>query len=138
MAFLSWEDKYSVGNQTIDRQHQRLVDLINELHSAMGRGEGIEYVGSVLNDLAEYTKYHFAEEEKRMAEVNFPGYEEHQEKHRKMTQRVLQLQQRYSDGERLTVEVLHFLKDWLTKHIMQTDKKYAPYLAESDDKTPVK
>jgi len=130
MDFIPWEDRYSVGNDYIDRQHQKLVDLINKLHKALRNGEGAEYTGSVLNDLAAYTRYHFSAEEGYLKQANYPGLEEHQAKHRKMTQQVRDLQQRFASGEQLTMEVMDFLKNWLMLHIMKTDKKYTPYLKD--------
>ncbi len=129
MSFLDWTEQYSVSNTIIDQQHQKLVNLINNLHTAMSNGEGEEYIGSLLGDLVAYTKYHFSAEESIMKTHNYPGLEEHQEKHRKMTEQVLKLQQRHHNGERLTLEVMHFLRDWLTKHILKTDKQYVPYVA---------
>lgn len=131
MDFIPWEEKYSVGNPNIDRQHQKLVKLVNTLHEALRNGKGIEYTGSVLNDLAAYTKYHFSSEEGYMEHVNYPGLEEHREKHRKMTQQVKNLQERFANGENLTMEVMNFLKNWLTLHILKTDKQYTPYLQET-------
>jgi len=30
----------------------------------------------------------------------------------------------------ITLEVMNFLKDWLSHHILSVDKKYAPFLNE--------
>ena len=35
MAFFEWNDSYSVGVVEIDRQHQRLIDFIDQLYEAM-------------------------------------------------------------------------------------------------------
>jgi len=34
-------------------------------------------------------------------------------------------------GSALSADLLRFLKDWLIQHILVSDGKYAPYLAET-------
>jgi len=54
-----WDEKYSVNVDEIDEQHKKLVDLIKQLHDSLEDGSASETVGEVLNEMAEYTEYHF-------------------------------------------------------------------------------
>ena len=46
-----------------------------------------------------------------------------------MTQKVLDIQKQYHQGKvNITLDTMKFLEDWVTKHIMGTDKKYGPFL----------
>jgi hemerythrin len=103
--------------------------MLNELHESMQKGEGREALGRVLKDLAGYTKIHFATEERLMKTYEYPDYKVHKEKHDKMTGAVLQYLEKFEAQElNNIIEVFQFLKNWLKKHIMQTDMAYSAFL----------
>ena len=125
MELIQWSDKYSVNNFLIDSQHKRLVSMINLMHESMKEGKGKETLQKILNDLVGYTKEHFLTEEAMMKKANYPGYAAHKTEHDKLTEKAVDLQKSYADGKApLTMDVLNFLKNWLTNHIEGTDKKY--------------
>ena len=129
MAFFDWEEAFSVGIREIDQQHRKLVDMLNDLYEALKKGEGRETLGKVLSDLVSYTKTHFATEERLMKLHGYPDFPTHKEKHEKITEMVLQYVEKYQSGEmKSPIEIGNFLKDWLKKHILQTDMAYSPFL----------
>lgn len=129
MAMFEWKDEYSVNIREIDEQHKQLVAMINELHEAMMQQRGQDVLGGLLNNLVSYCNNHFATEERLMEAHGYPDYAPHKTKHKKMTAKVLELNNDLKSGKRnITIEVSQFLKDWLDKHILGTDKKYAAYL----------
>lgn len=129
MAVFVWKDAYSVQIKEIDDQHKKLVGLINKLDSAMLEGKGRQVMGSILKELIGYCQTHFATEERLMKTHGYPEYQEHKTKHEKMTRKVLDVQKQYETGSvAITIEVMKFLQDWLDKHILGTDMKYAPFL----------
>jgi hemerythrin len=129
MAIISWKDAYSVGISEIDRQHHKIIDLINQLNDAMTEGKGKAILGKILADLISYTHNHFKAEEKLFDQYEYPEAEEHKIKHQKMTEKVLDLQKQFKEKKiSITFEVMDFLQNWLDKHILGTDKKYGPYL----------
>lgn len=128
MALFAWSDGYSVNIMEIDNQHKRLIELINELHSAMAAGKGKEVLGKTLQGLIDYTKTHFAYEENLMKTHGYSEYSQHKTAHEKLVSQVLDFQKKFQAGEMLvTIDIMNFLKDWLSKHIMGTDKKYSPF-----------
>jgi hemerythrin len=130
MAFLNWSSELSVGIPKIDQQHQKLVGFLNELYDAMQAGKGRDVLGKVLGDLLLYTKTHFASEEQIMSASGYPEYQDHKARHDKMTRKVKDLHEQFRQGTLGSpIQITNFLKDWLSKHIMETDKKYMPYLA---------
>ncbi len=129
MAFFTWKEEYSVGIKKFDEQHKRIVGYLNELYEAMKGGKGKEALGDVLTGLLEYTRTHFLAEESLMKLYDYPGYDEHRMKHEKMAGHVTLLMEKYTSGEITSpIQITNFLKDWLGKHIMQTDKSYGPFL----------
>jgi hemerythrin len=131
MAFMEWQDKYSTGIMQIDLEHKRLVALINELYEAMNQGKGDEALGKVLNGLASYCRTHFSNEERLMQQHGYPAYTDHKGVHDRLTTKVTGMLKDFQAGKgQSTVQTVNFLKDWLNKHILETDQKYAPFLRE--------
>jgi hemerythrin len=132
MSYLQWTENLSVGVPRMDDHHKKLVDLINMLFDAMS-GDATGAVDTVLGDLLDYTRYHFAEEEKLLAASNYPDLEEHQGIHRAMVKEVLEMRQRYLDAPASVPasEALDFLSKWLMRHIIGKDLRYRPYVEGS-------
>lgn len=130
MAFIEWRETFSVGMLDIDQQHKRLVDIINRLHDAMRTGAAQPQLARVADDLLEYTKQHFAYEEKMIAAAGYPHVAEHAKKHRAMTAQV----EAFRDNIRaatatVPLKLMEFLKNWLTQHILATDMDYSRVLS---------
>lgn len=131
MALLTWNSQYSVGVHALDEQHTGLFQALNELHDAMMKGQAQKLTGSLLNKLVDYTRKHFAAEEALMSRTGYPGIAAHREKHRELTRQVEEFVARYDKGEiTLNVQLLNFLREWLTNHIEKADKEYGPWLNE--------
>jgi len=125
MSLLTWSSVFSVGVKDIDDQHKKLVDLANQLNDAMRAGHGKDVLGKVLNELVDYTVYHFGFEEKLMDKHQYPNQAAHKEEHKKLVQEVAAFKGKFDKGDAaLTSEIMNFLRDWLTKHILQTDKLF--------------
>ena len=131
MAYLEWNDRFNTGVSKIDLQHRRLVDFLNELYAAMQAGKGRDALGKVLKELVTYTRTHFVTEEQLMQAHGYPGFVEHKNTHQKMAQKVTDLNHQFKSGQITSpIQITNFLKNWLTKHILETDMKYAPHLKE--------
>jgi hemerythrin len=128
MALMNWTNDFSVNIKEIDEQHKKLMAMINDLHAAMLAGKAKEAIGPILNGLIDYTKTHFAMEEQLMTKHQYTGYLSHKAAHDALTKQVMDLKTKFSEGKALvTMDIMTFLKDWLTKHIQETDKKYGPF-----------
>lgn len=129
MQFLAWSDTYSVHVKSMDAQHKQLVDLVNQLYESMKSGRGDQATNKILSLLAGYTREHFTDEEKLMQANGFPGYLQHKALHDMLTRQVVDLQRQCQTGKaKIGDEVLRFLKDWLTKHIVGSDQNYGQFL----------
>lgn len=129
--YLEWDDKYSVAVEEFDDQHKRLFALINELHDAIKSGKKKEVLGTVLDELIEYTKTHFANEEAEMKALGYPEFHLHMEEHHALISQVDEYKTAYEAGKTMMItEVMGFLVNWLINHIAYTDKKYGPHFNE--------
>lgn len=132
MALINWSNDLSVTIDTIDMQHKKLVDLINSLHDAMREGRSKEVISGVLKSLRDYTKQHFADEERRMTAAKYPGFLEHKMQHDRFVEQVNDCIAKHESGAMsVSLSLMNFLIDWLRGHIKGTDKKYVPYLSAS-------
>ena len=130
MPLMTWTKEMSVGVGILDSDHQKLVGLLNDLHDALRAGRSKDALGKILDSLIDYTKTHFAREERFFAQTNYPDTAAHKKLHDDLTRQVLDVQKKYKSGATpvLSIEVMDFLKKWLVDHIQGTDKKYGPHL----------
>lgn len=128
-----------MGIEEIDSQHKVLVELINEMHEAIHERHGSEAVRDVLSKLADYTKIHFAVEESLMRILGYPDYEGHKAQHEALIKNVIDLQRKVDSGHTaIGFELMHFLKVWLTRHIMESDQQYGHFFMEAGVKAKLR
>jgi hemerythrin-like metal-binding protein len=107
------------------------VETLNELHAAMMKGQAATVTGAMLKKLLDYTRDHFSSEEYMLSTANYPGLATHRVKHRDLTKQVEDFVERYQKGEaRMNLELLNFLNDWLTTHILKEDQDYSKWMLE--------
>lgn len=127
--FIKWKDSLSVGIDIIDNDHKKLLGMINQLQTAAHYQTDDALIESTLNDLIDYTKYHFAREEQLMQKNNYPGFEAHKKQHEAMVQQVTQFINEYRIDKTRTIDnVILYLKTWLINHINGSDQEYTPFL----------
>jgi len=129
MAYIEWNDSYSVGVKEMDDQHKKLVAMVNQLHDAMKAGQASKEAPAILKSLVDYTHYHFEAEEKMLDKATYPGYLNQQKLHKALIAQVMQYQADLgSKSLTIGVKLSEFLKDWLMTHISVEDKKYGKFM----------
>lgn len=128
MALFQWRDEFSMKVPSIDAQHRKLVDMLNELHDGMVSGQAKEKMAPLLEGLIEYTATHFAHEEEYFAAYQYPDAEPHTQEHRDLVRQVLDFKGQFDSGRAsINMELMVFLKDWLLRHILGSDKAYSQH-----------
>jgi hemerythrin len=130
VALIGWLPIYSVNIPPIDEQHKSLFDLLNQLHDEIVvKKSDHAAVGDALEALIQYTKTHFALEERFLESMQYPEIARHKAKHEALTRRAMKLQEEFAAGKTaIATEVLNFMLAWLTNHILRSDKQYAAFL----------
>lgn len=124
MAYMDWKDHYSVENALIDKQHQALFGLVNEVAEKVKSGNLPEIKG-VIKRLSSYTVEHFRDEEAIMRKAGYPDLEDHQMIHAELLEKVEGLQAKLEKNQAVSlVSVIRFLSDWLKDHILKDDMSY--------------
>ncbi|OQW92414.1 MAG: hypothetical protein BWK79_14685 [Beggiatoa sp. IS2] len=132
MPFITWADElYSIKNEHIDAQHKHLVGLVNRMHEAVVVGSEQSVLGQILEELIDYTVYHFRSEEELFTKHDYPQFEIHRQQHNALTEQVLKLKTEFEEGSAtISYEVLDFIHDWLTNHMASSDRGFL-YFMES-------
>ena len=126
-----WDKKFEVGNNTVDRQHKSLCEMINNLILQCENGKAAETLQDTLAFLVDYTVFHFASEEALQIESGYPGYEEHKQIHEDFKETVADLVQRFEENgssEELVKDIRETVIEWLTNHMQNEDTKIGNYI----------
>jgi len=128
IVLVKWTEDLSVKVHSMDNDHRALVGLINQLASAEKIGNR-RVAESVLDELLNYAIDHFDREEQFMQKSGYPFHElvKHKLQHASFSETVQDIRWQYLHGLRpkINQEILFFLRDWLSKHILIEDMKYA-------------
>lgn len=128
MTGFEWSPALSLGIASIDAEHQRILFLMNRLRTAMLEDGGREAVKPVLDELTAYTEHHFAMEEGLFAELHYLDAVSHIAEHQELARRVATFRAALEQGGCvLPLELLNLMREWLARHIVETDGKYAAF-----------
>lgn len=131
MTTIIWTEALSVKIGSIDEQHKKLIDLINDFYNNIITHSAQEMMSDVIKALKDYTLYHFTAEENYMRQYGYTGFPGHKKEHDYFVAKVKDFEDRYNNGKLLiSIEVTNFIKDWITNHIMRTDKLYSNFLIQ--------
>ena len=128
---ISWDDKYLVGNSTIDTQHRELVMMTNDFYSGVQIGGVMAkvYFLQTIKGALNYVKTHFADEERMMQKAEYPHFDEHKGQHESFIGEVTRQVRDFEKSDNPDpAGFVRFLMNWILNHIAESDKKYSPYL----------
>jgi hemerythrin len=132
-GFVTWKPEYSVGIKSIDEQHIKLLNLINNVRAAVLCDTGPDFERGALEDMVAYTQSHLKYEEELMLEHDYFDAEAHKGQHDRMVSQVDLYVKRYDEkGREILPEVADYLQRWLVQHIQGTDRKLCDYLRTRD------
>jgi hemerythrin len=128
MDTIKWRDDFSVNVAESDKQHQKIIQLINYLNDSLRARKGKEDVGRIIEELISYAQIHFIFEENCFDELDYPDSVEHKKAHNEYIDKVFEYLKGYNSGSiGIAVEVRDFLSNWWTNHIQISDRKYGPF-----------
>ena len=120
-----WEEKYVIGVQQVDEQHQSLFNYINQLEELIldETFEGTR-VEIVLNFFQMFAATHFSIEETCMLRAKCPVYDQNKKAHEKFISYYKAFRSKYKESEskqELLKEFHSVMVKWLSNHIMKID-----------------
>lgn len=129
---VEFDNSLVTGNAMIDEQHKELIGKIDKLLSCCEQNGGKVEAIKMLDYLAEYTDFHFGEEEKLQEEVSYPAIEEHKKQHAAFKKAVEELHEMLVEeegpSEAFVAAVNKNVVDWLFDHIKKMDQALAAFV----------
>lgn len=130
MGIFQWKPEYSVGVNSMDNDHKKLFAIIDKLHDAAKAGSGEEAIAKIVNELIDYTRYHFNAEEDILRRINYPGLASQEQAHRAFVAKLEEYKAEVDKGQGIFVitKVSNTARDWLAQHIIDIDKQYEGHM----------
>lgn len=131
MEKIIWDEGFSVGVSEMDRQHRRIIDIINSLIEKQDIGVDSEIISDTLIMMLEYANEHFRREEQYMLESGYPDYSRQRREHNEFRKRTAFFSiDTIRHKTAIPKEVLAYLKEWWVNHILNADMKYKTFFIE--------
>lgn len=120
-------EKYFTGVEMIDREHKRLFEIIaeaNELIKTELLHDKYDEIVSILNELRDYTKEHFKDEEEYMEQIDYSRIDAQKRAHEAFVEKLteINLEEVDDNQQQYLEELMDFLLGWLINHILKADK----------------
>jgi len=123
---LSWNQNYSVGEPTLDAQHQKLMRLCNRLSTcpADNSATANKLFFEILADLSAYAREHFATEESILRACKYPRLATQEADHAEYERHVNEFLKAAETGMPDKSELQKLLSSWWKDHILISDMDY--------------
>lgn len=120
-------DEFKTGIPLVDEEHQKLFDIIANIHKTIQAEllhDKFDAILDILDELKEYTQVHFADEENYMREIGYDGLAYQEILHQNFIDKLneLDLDDVDDNQEAYLYDFLGFLQNWLVNHILKVDK----------------
>ncbi|MDV4151302.1 hemerythrin family protein [Clostridium sp. AL.422] len=125
---IEWSDKFKTGIEIVDEQHKELFRLFNQVYELYNNEfiiDKYDQIITAVEELKDYTKYHFKAEEDYMLSIRYKKFFEHKIKHEDFIRKIDSIDYNIIDNNQQNhlLELLKFITDWLVEHVITVDKQ---------------
>ncbi|MDO5019447.1 MAG: bacteriohemerythrin [Lachnospiraceae bacterium] len=134
----AFTSKYMTGITLIDDEHRRLFEIIKETNDLIHEEflhDKYDEIVRLITELRDYTEFHFSDEEALMTRIQYPGLDAQKRAHSAFIERLVEIDLNDLDEmddhqQEYLLDLIQFLLDWLTNHILACDRKIGEYMCE--------
>ena len=123
MIKVTWDEHFSVGVATMDKQHQVIFDHMSAVSSALEEGAPHPKSAQLLTTFDIYCKMHFFEEERLMDEMQYPALAGHRRQHDLFVSNL----EGFMVQQHQRLEDFLVIRDWFLSHIIHEDIPYGAF-----------
>lgn len=118
MGIIQWDSTYEVHIRKIDRQHRKIVAILNKLYEMQETAANRRDIQKIFDDLREYIASHFKTEEAYLQEIECADYD------RAFIDTICSYQREYFKEQPVAlINLFNYVWDWFANHILSVDKK---------------
>ncbi|WBA10073.1 bacteriohemerythrin [Salinivibrio kushneri] len=132
--FIRWQEKYTVGHQSLDESNKQLLSIINDTYEAIAyhhEDETKTDFEALAQRFRDYIDSHFQLEEDILEARAYPKYKEHAAIHQRLARQAQYvLLQCQADPELYRSEFFKFLRYWWIHHVVREDTQYRDFLLQ--------
>lgn len=134
---IAWQPDFATGSAIIDDQHRVLIKMLNDADTKLDDRSPLADYESIVKGLLSYAGYHFKTEEDMMVRLAYgkdhpATAERHLDQHREFAASVQEVQRKIAAGEHIPkADLVKFLTDWLSNHILHTDKEFGAFVRDA-------
>ncbi|MBZ9687173.1 hemerythrin family protein [Clostridium estertheticum] len=120
------KEKFKTGILLIDREHEKLFEIGERAYQLLKSPydtDKYDKIVEVIEELKEYTIYHFKDEENYMESINYKRLFTQKMDHAAFIEKLegINLNKVDENQDEAIMEILIFLNDWLINHILEKD-----------------
>jgi len=129
---VEFSETFKIECEEVDKDHRRLVDMVNEIVQAIDDGV-CDNCADRVRDFVTFTKRHFAREEQLLKKSGYPDVGRHHAHHNMLSQKMEHLMEFASNAkdnemarESLKKELVFFVMD----DVITSDMDFKPYVSD--------
>jgi len=126
-----WKKEYKVCNKLLDEEHQQLFDIAENALD-YNNTDIKTHIKITINELYDYMKVHFEDEERYMKEIGYPQFDEHKILHESIIHQMNDFIKQLSTLSIIEFEkkLIEYMDIWLINHILYEDRKIIQFIKE--------
>lgn len=137
----AFTDIYLTNIEMIDTEHRKLFDIIRSANDLIQNNllhDKYDEILGILKELQEYTETHFNHEEEYMQEIGYPGLPAQTKAHNAFIEKLVNINYSELDSmddnqQEYLEDIIEYLLQWLSNHILGTDKKIGEWLESQNN-----
>jgi len=133
MSLLEWKSEYSVGIESMDFEHRKMIGMINEIYDELTQHRDAESIEQFLGDIHASISAHFALEERMMRNADYAEYEAHKDDHEELLDQIRDMMEEFRVDSEIGFGILREnLANWFEAHFGSFDARLHGQLGGED------
>lgn len=126
---MQWKNSFAIGIDTIDAQHKKIFERLLAIENSIAKRDPWHVLRFLVEQLAEYMKFHLAVEEAILEIIKYPGRKEHLEAHAGIIEQMAELERGLKENTTAD-SLVRFFENWFLRHVLDADRDYVAYIRE--------